>query len=1441
MALSPTQRWKDIAAAGTASPVLQFEIKPTVLSDERNCAGDWQGGASLNGLDTAHPTDELRLEVQEVEHPRSQCDQTGGRDRISLAWASQSWTGTRSGWTQYYRASLVQTFRVEQAFRLEKLYLGIAHEYAASQNRFPGRIEVKVLRGLRPVGTTEGGVRESLSTVLEQAQQVAEHMIDFKQEYLTESDADGAWYVIDFSEANIWIPGGEELCAIMLAPDTDQRLDSVRVYCNSSGSYQHGQCYAFKQDQDKYARLDFQPAFKFKTCGYRQSGSGAWTFDMGQQPDAHLAGEVEFTCNEPNGTGISFWYAEGATLGQLSGARAWIPIQDGGTVTKRFVRIKAFLTSDEHRIETPRVYSMRVSFRRSEKFLLASRPLFGYPNCVAEAPDYSAEGEPLSGEASTTDTSRIVMLDPGGMVSNLFSLYTLKNDEIVIRLGFDTEDFLDTSAADYNEGNGDWLPFKTVWIEDWEPGEGTVTVHGYDQQVRFKRAVAPTAVEPPEMTEQIHYNHQGPEAIKKDLLRRARIRPSRIDESSFSSLGAAFDWQLNYEISRQSGLREIDNELNSHLLAFQIVDEQGRWKVAWADFSAAPGQENTLGPEDILAGSERFYPGLKHLRNYCTVFFGGTGRDETQYTDLVVGVSDSRQSEKAYREFAVDKLLSQFIPATDDPGDSAAGIARKVARQRRALQEHGLRMIEFSTPLKFACLQIGDHVNLSSALYRRAGTSEPNPLLAMITRKNIDRGLGSINWSAAILLDNEQCPLTESALQPPSNLSVSPGGDAAVSWSWSASPDDDGSAGRKYLLYQRLSHLSGWKQVKAEVQTDGSAGYNYPDSDFKEAVAYDFGLRFVNASGRKSAIVTCENVELTVPVPGTPAVDDWTLWPVAGGVELNIENELSEAVSYNVYVRDTAFDRWALKGSIAAGTPPGGAFIYRVEDPYEPGWHLFTIEAVNSWGRPGEKAAQKMMCHSVQASPVRVLNAPSLASSGGYPLVSRVAVGPHHAFSITHRISAFTGEENLVDRYELQRRDDSGNGAGNWSQWQKLPEYRVRQPDSTLPAPETIYYDNTDRKFKPGWYYQYRCRAVSKAGNPGLWSDTVQVQLTEDATAPDQPTVTVTALTGANHILVSEPAQNGGPCPDFSHFKIEAKKSGGSWQTLDSQLRSRVYLHLVAVTDLETDWQYRVTAYDHSGNASPVSAESSASAPARAVSSYLADSSVGNAKLASGSVTGGKVASGTLTASNISSSAGLSGGQLHITSGVTFDNDCEIQGLLKASGGIKTSTSDDERIEIGKFNGNPVIKIYGGGEVGVQLKAFPVGNGSFGWIMVNDPGDFFALGGDYQTDIFAYWLQLGEDVPLVLGEAGAGRAWQTVSDRGNMGWIHADKQLNVYDGSDYVFTPDQNGSHINDASTASGNPADLNAAVTKTDFDALVGKFNDVLDLLDAANVMAAS
>ncbi len=1215
MALKPTQRWNAEAVSGRSEPVLKFEFNPTVAYGELNCRADWSSGQADDNLDLGHQSEQLRLKrTRMVDH--EECQLSQGKNYLPMM-EKHIWEDGKKVHDGYTLGRLVQIFRVNKSFKLKELQMSIHHH-----SEYTGRLTIRILSGLsESVANLPRNSRDShVDRVLEGAKELGKLEINYASDVPVVRDDEGgrSWVVLDFSEENIWIPGGDVPCAIVLEPTAGNRKDFLYFKGSiSRRNYSKGSFYWGIPSRKEYWLQPGNLAFKFKIDAFAEQAEGTWILDLGGDRPLGAQGELEIRYCEPEGARAQFLIAEADSASHAEGINPWRSVSDGSPISKRFVKLKATLFSDSLGIDTPRIQSIRAAFKQKVSWLLASRPMFGYPNLVAEAPDYSAEGDPLSGSASATDTSRIVLMDPGGIASELFSSYSMKNDKVTIWLGFDTPHFADQRVGDTP---ADWLPFKTVWIEDWEPGEGRLEVHCYDQQIRFRKAQAPFPADSPEQNEQIHYDRANPARVKYDLLRRAGIRRSEIDydhgegtlaptgdiKQSFTRLGLAFDWELNYGLSSSTSLESVDSELNRHLLSFQLVDEWGKWVVRYADFECVFDSQHgwcrysealqTVESEHLAAGSETFSPGLKHLRNWGLVYFGGSGGEQSAYSCLMV--SPGPVSARAHKENASDKLYSAFIPA--DREDQAGSVALR----RRLLQQQGLRTVQFTTGLRYANLQIGEHINFNSNLYRRPGAVSPNPLLVMITRKNIDHNLSTIHWAGIVLLDAEQTAGEEYQFGAPSGLEVVPQGDGRANWTWFAAVDEQGSGIVRYELFQRLSNLRDWGEPVAGVTAIGSSSYEWTGSAYDEALQYDCGVRAVHASGARSRIICCDNVVLTGQLPVVPAASDWQIRSRPGRLIVSMLKQVDGATSYRVY--RISEGRWRPMGEFTLGDE----FICEAPDPYRVSFHYLTISSVNRWGESARSPVKAKYCPPKDPSSF-VPGAPGFDSGGGtFPLVSRLPVGSYQAFSIIVRFRPLQEEAGMIGRYELERRDKQNPESEDWSVWERLTEYSVKQ-DELTPTPNVIHYDNTDSRLKPGRVYQYRVRAVSRWEAPGQWSEPVGVLLTDDTTGPDQPTVTLYEETGRTRLAISSPAIGGGPCPDFSHFVVEGRPSGGEWEVIDPRWTNTVFYHTGPDSDLEVDWDYRVTAYDHSGNDSPVGVAQEPGKKKKANLTYLADSVVG--------------------------------------------------------------------------------------------------------------------------------------------------------------------------------------------------------------------------------------
>ena len=660
--LDATQTFSDLAKSGTASPMMLFEMRSTThfseLSNRSQCIKatnrpeDDTDGTDVNGLNLAHQTDELRLASAEVLYSkRSQLDRlvkssdetSSGRD-LALIDSHDD------------QMFMIQTFKIPRSFRLNALRLGIYDPEGIDKSAFKGKVIVRIYRN---VGSADGDNTRNVSTgqdnvfieetLLGNAEKIAEKTLDFSNEEAYRKarvEEDGqVWTEIDFREDKIWLPGNEEPLAFTVEPQTHINLGSlVSTGSDSRNEYLFGHLFRYRPAADKYVVPNGDLAFQLIAEGFKEQGVGYWEFDLKGLPDDNSYGEFELVYNTPANTTARFSYRKKVSVDD-SFSGAWKEIEnDGEKFSGRFLQIKIELKTygdentndvrdageDTDNLDTPSIYLIRAAIKRKDRMLLASRSRFGYPNCVAEAPDYSAEGNPLTGEASTSDTSRITMFDPSGMISRMFSLYRLKNDEIKVFLGFDDPRFSNLSDSDEND-YGDWLPFKSIWIEDWQPSEGLVTIHCYDQQVRFKQAEAPQSIDPPMDTEEIHFDGRSAASIKRELLGRARIRNISIDEDSFKTLEESFPlkedtvlydektlWSFHREIDKPTKLQSLDTEINRHLLSFQVVDENGKWVTRFVDFEAEPTE--IISGNDILSSSERYFPGMKNAKNVSAVF-----------------------------------------------------------------------------------------------------------------------------------------------------------------------------------------------------------------------------------------------------------------------------------------------------------------------------------------------------------------------------------------------------------------------------------------------------------------------------------------------------------------------------------------------------------------------------------------------------------------------------------------------------------------------------------------------------------------------------------------------------------------------------------------------------------------------------------------------------
>ena len=519
--LTATDTWMRLARSGRANPLLLAEISPTVLYDERTFNSDWEAAPSMSSLDPSHPTGELRLEETSMTHQEKQLSQT-------------------TPWRFGIAPAVMQVFSSNQAFRLKKLYVGLYNPYL-----WNGTTKVSIVRDVRleytkqgmndsfvitslwkgsslfgPIGISQADIGETGGISSEEIASITiDHSLDAEAnkengpqegtDYLVGSS--GEYYrVLDFSKMNVWIPGGDTPCAIIVAPDisldkynidTAEFLSrqSMIIRTSTSPPTNGGGMLVQNANNEWYLAKDWHTegypqvylSFYVEMFAYAAAGSAYFYFDA-DGSTAGLSGELELKYNAPPGTSLSFqkWeQSSGPYISPPSGSGT--ACADGSVLSNRYVCLKVLFSSPSQ-FDTPRVYSLRIAFKRVHRFVTGPDPVFyggkSCPNIVAEPPSLSLDGNPLTGENRSPDSSQVVFTDAGD-ISRIFNNYSLKNDMIRLYLGFASPDF----------GDGDWLPFKVIWIEDWLPAGGKLAVMCYDQMSRFKTAQIPQPNDPPEL------------------------------------------------------------------------------------------------------------------------------------------------------------------------------------------------------------------------------------------------------------------------------------------------------------------------------------------------------------------------------------------------------------------------------------------------------------------------------------------------------------------------------------------------------------------------------------------------------------------------------------------------------------------------------------------------------------------------------------------------------------------------------------------------------------------------------------------------------------------------------------------------------------------------------------------------------------------------------
>ena len=291
----------------------------------------------------------------------------------------------------------------------------------------------------------------------------------------------------------------------------------------------------------------------------------------------------------------------------------------------------------------------------------------------------------------------------------------------------------------------------------------------------------------------------------------------------------------------------------------------------------------------------------------------------------------------------------------------------------------------------------------------------------------------------------------------------------------------------------------------------------------------------------------------------------WTLEGIDGAWRVTVTSVVPDAVCYIVYW----FDAYITGEWIPA--KEGGIWEFRenasegvlqltirapIEDPPVRIFRIFKIQSVSATEK-GPLSEKKEAFTKIYLPEDFIPNQPSLDTTGGYPYITYYPMDMgHFAYTISMQILAPAGQKNYIKQYKILRATDSGTGSFDGTEpYVEIKGYDVK--NKKIP-PSKFPFIDTDADLTTGWKYRYQVVAIAlndKPSEPGgvAPNDYQETTLTDDTTAPDPPTFTVTTF--ATHFEIRfynpydeyepPPTQNeGDPCPDWRYYLVCHKKEG---------------------------------------------------------------------------------------------------------------------------------------------------------------------------------------------------------------------------------------------------------------------------------------------------------
>lgn len=373
---------------------------------------------------------------------------------------------------------------------------------------------------------------------------------------------------------------------------------------------------------------------------YQTTGSISIKLDLGQTPIDN--GEWVLSDIRDNGSSVSY-QAWSSTTGVFAGEETNLgTIVDGTVITdlKRYYKITATLTASADNMTSPHIQKIKANFDAWDRYCLKDSPLeyknIPFPPIVMSVPQLQYQMDILDGKATISKVS-IDFLDEG-FLEEAITNYFLKNNEIVIYIGFDADGWTFT----------DYIPFWRGNIASWKRKTGIITLECADWAFLSKKEIPVENAQGtliPLTYDTASVPH--PMDIILDILKnKINMRDAQIHDGSFNDAKASAGltgWKFIRTISEPTDAWELIKEINVQCGTVMVPREDG--KLYCYQFSLTSSHVAEWGNNEILKGSLDFDARMDEtLLNQAICYYGfhvplsltGTGTF-TQNSQTVTG------------------------------------------------------------------------------------------------------------------------------------------------------------------------------------------------------------------------------------------------------------------------------------------------------------------------------------------------------------------------------------------------------------------------------------------------------------------------------------------------------------------------------------------------------------------------------------------------------------------------------------------------------------------------------------------------------------------------------------------------------------------------------------------------------------------------------------